>query len=263
MRRTAAIAAALAACALAAAAQTSNVQTVKAWTRTSIVGIPGGTVIDPTGTVADAQRLAAVLAYNATATNLTDAARSALSNALVRLYAAAARTNDFQGRLYIAADLDPDPDYGNVEAFTVDELVDAAGTRYFVHFTRELEVPPKTVWAHDMGGGAVLWSTGTVATNNATTNVNGFACYDIAVARPSGAGNAVLRTNRFLRFGAPDTPLDIPDAGLRIIAGGVTNTPYTGSVFLTNTTDGAAVEIVEAYLSGFLYTTVTNALEGL
>ena len=34
--------------ALTASAQTSNVQTVKAWTRTHVIGIPGGGLLDPT-----------------------------------------------------------------------------------------------------------------------------------------------------------------------------------------------------------------------
>ena len=39
----------LSALALSASAQTSNVQRVKAWTRTYIMGVPGGQVLDPTG----------------------------------------------------------------------------------------------------------------------------------------------------------------------------------------------------------------------
>jgi hypothetical protein len=37
----------------------------------------------------------------------------------------------------------------------------------------------------------------------------------------------------------------------------VTNAPYTGSVVFTNGT----VETTETYLSGFLYTSVTNIVE--
>ena len=35
------------------AAQTSNVETVRAWRRTHVMGVPGGTLLDPTGSIAE------------------------------------------------------------------------------------------------------------------------------------------------------------------------------------------------------------------
>jgi hypothetical protein len=60
-----------------------------------------------------------------------------------------------------------------------------------------------------------------------------------------------------LRWGSRDTPLDISDDGLEIIANGATNRPFTGSAVFTNGTR----EITETYLSGFLYSVTTNQLE--
>lgn len=250
-------AAAIALCATLACGQTSNVQTVKAWTRTHVMGLPGGTLLDPTGTLADAQRLAAASASSTAATGIVAAAQSGLAAALDRLFAAADRTNDFTGRLYLAADLDPDPGYEQVEAHQVAEVLEPGLTRQYVHFTRELAAPPKTLWAHAVGPGAVYWSAGEVATNNATTNVSGFACYDIRVPRPAEVGNVILRTHRYLKFGAPGQGLDIPEAGLRIISGGETNTPFTGTVTFTN----AGIATTEIYKSGFLHGCLTNAVE--
>ena len=82
----------------------------------------------------------------------------------------------------------------------------------------------------------------------------GYACYDIRVQRPPQAGNMILRTHRFLRWGAPDTPLDVSDDGIEIVSGGVTNRPYTGPAVFT---DGSH-EVTETYLSGFLYAVITN-----
>lgn len=242
---------------ITAHAQTSNVETVLGWKRTYIIGRPGGTLTDPTGSLADYARQAAANALHTEASNIVAAAGQGLTNALGRLWAVADRTNDFAGRVYIAADMDADPGYENIEAFTVHEETDTNKTvRYYVHYTRELAQPPKTVWAFGVAEGVTYWSPGCVCTNNTTTNVNGFACYEIAVNRPPETGNMLMRTHRYLKFGAPGQGLDIPDAGLRLIDGAETNTPYTGAVVYTN----SGVEYTETYLSGFLYTTITNTL---
>lgn len=244
----------LCASALLSQAQTSNVETVKAWTRTHIMGIPGGTVLDPTGTIADGQRAAAAAAIIVESSDIVAAANTGLTNALKRLDDAAANTNNFTGRLYLAAEMDDDPDCENIEAFVVREVYESNTVHYFTHYTRALATPPATVWEFNPAPGVTYWATGTVATNNATTNIFGYACYDIAVGRPAAVGNILLRTNKFLKWGTADTPLDIADAGLELVCNGVTNTPYTGSVTFTNGT----LETVEIYLSGFLYTVSTN-----
>lgn len=243
-------------------AQTSNVETVKAWTRTHVMGLPGGGLYDPTGTLADAQRLSAVQAVNGQASNIVAAADAGLADALARLYDAAARTNDFTGRLYVAADMDSDPGYDNVEGYVIRETVETNGVtaHYYVHYTRELDRAPETVWAFDLGNGAVGWAAGSAATNNATTNILGYACYDFAVERPAAARLVVLRTHRFLKFGAPEIPLRV--ASVRIVAGGVTNTPFTGSVVYTNSAASVTNEIIESYQSGFLQSVATNSIGG-
>jgi len=228
------------------------------------MGLPSGTLRDPTGTIADGQRMAAVSASTAQASNILSASAQGLTNAMERLWAVADRTNDFTGRLYISADLDSDPGYENVEAYRVHESIDTNGTiHYYTHFTRELSVPPKTIWCFEVAPGALYWSEGVTATNNATTNVFGYACYDIAVTRPAGVGNIVLICSKFLKFGAAGTPLDLPSTGLRVIIGGVTNVPFTGSVTYTNSIGAATNEIIEAYESGFLQTVITNSIGGI
>lgn len=260
MKKIASMIAAFSLC-LTLAAQTSNVQTVKAWKRTHVMGVTGGTLRDPTGTIADAQRFAATAESVAASSNLVSAAATGLSNALSRLYAATNRIGEFSGRIYLAADMEDDPGYENVWGAVVGETVETNGTlHYFCHYSRELAAPPRTRWSFDVAPGTVLWADGTAATNNATTNVNGYACYDISVAPPAGVGNVVLRANKFMLTGAPGYPLDISDAGLRLIRAGQTNEAFTGSVVYTNAAGPVSNRITEAYLAGTLYLITTNAI---
>lgn len=241
------------------AAQTSNVETVRAWRRTHVMGLPGGTLRDPTGTIAEGQRAAAAAALSGASSNIVSGAAEGLTNALERLWAVAAETNRFTGRLYLAADMEADPDCENIEAYVVAESAGTGGLMHcYTHYTRQLAEAPRTVWLFELAPGTVYWAPGAIDTNAPLTNVLGYACYDIRVQRPPQAGNMILRTHRFLGWGAPDTPLDVSDDGIEIVSGGVTNRPYTGSVVFTN----GQHEVTETYLSGFLYAAATNQLEG-
>ena len=129
---------------------------------------------------------------------------------------------------------------------------------FFTHYTRLLETAPKTIWAFAPAKGVTYWAPGSIDTNAPLTNILGYACYDIVVERPAQVGEIILRTNKYLKWGTADTPLDIPDAGLELVCGGETNAPYTGPVTYTN----GSVETVETHLVGFFYTSVTNIVEG-
>lgn len=246
---------------LCAKGQTSNVETVRAWTRTHVMGLPGGTLRDPTGTIAEGQRLAAASAIIGESSNIVAAAALGLSNALQRLWGAADETNKFTGRMYLAADAENDPDYENIESFVVREVYESNTVHYFCHYTRLLEEPPTTVWRFSPAPGAVYWASGTIDTNATLTNIAGYACYDIVVQRPAQAEGILLRTHKYMMWGTDDTPLDIPDAGLELVCGGITNVPYTGSVTCTNAAQTEAV--TKTYLSGFLYTVATNQIGGV
>lgn len=245
--------------AMTSLAQTSKVVTVKAWTRTHIMGIPGGGVLDPTDTIADGQRSLAVAASVEQSGVIIAAANTGLTNALSRLYDVADNTNNFTGRLYIAADIGEDPDYANVQAFVLKEETTTSNTVFYTHYTRLLEDAPKTMWQFNPTEGVSYWAAGNIDTNAALTSVDGYDCYKITVHKPEQVGNIILRTHKFLKWGTTDAPLAIPDAGLELVCNGSTNTPYTGPVVITN----GANEITENYLSGFLGTTTTNIIEEL
>jgi hypothetical protein len=234
-------------------AQTSNVQTVRGWRRTHVIGVSGGSLLDASGTIASQQRLSAAQAMNNASTQLVSAASAGLTNALLRLYSAASHTNDYTGRLFIASDLEEDPGYSNILGAVVGETVSNDGTlHYFVHYNKELHSAPKTIWEFNLSEIATQWSIGT--STNETTNFNGYACYDISVKRPDDTWNYVLRAKKFMLFGSPSIPLALSDAGLELIVGSLTNRPFTGSDVYT---DGTHV-VTDTYLSGLLYTSATN-----
>lgn len=237
---------------------TSNVQLVRGWRRTHVMGLPGGGLQDPTGTLADGQRMAAVEEALAASTQLVAAAEAGYSNAMERLQGVLDNTNRFSGRVYLAADMDSDPGYGNIEAMVVGERTDGDDILYYVHYTRLLETPPRTLWRFAVSEEESVDVDGVIE-DPALTNFNGYACYEVRVPRPGRIGPVTLRAHRFLRWGAPGGSLTIPDDGLELAAGGATSRAFTGSVHYTNGT----TETVEVYLSGFLWQTKTNAVEVL
>ena len=42
-----------------------------------------------------------------------------------------------------------------------------------------------------------------------------------------------IRANKFMKLGTPTVPFDLSAAGLVLIQGGTTNTPYTGTIVTT------------------------------
>lgn len=241
-----------------ASAQTSNVERVKAWTRDHIMGDPNsGELIDPTDTLAPAIRQMAVDASLAASSNLITAAESGLSNAMARLIAVTNRISEFDGRIYIAADMDNDDGYSNLWSAVISESTGTNGIiHYYCHYSRQLGEPPKTMWAFDISPSNTVWVAGQVSTNNVTTNVLGYACYDISVQRPSAALNMTVRANKFMKFGTPYIPFNLSPAGIVLINGGITNTPYTGTIIYTNN----GIRATEVYTSGLMLSSTEEVL---
>jgi hypothetical protein len=104
------------------------------------------------------------------------------------------------------------------------------------------------MWEFNLSPSNSIWVAGQTSTNNVTTNVLGYACYDIAVPRPESALNMTIRANKFMKLGTPTVPFDLSAAGLVLIQGGTTNTPYTGTIVTTN----AGIITTEVYTSGFM-----------
>lgn len=245
--------------ALSVMGQTSDVQTVKAWTRTHVIGVPGGTVREPTGTIAEAMRYEAAATSVMISEFLVDYADAGLEEALARLYAVTNKVDGFSNRIYLAADMDDDPGYENIWSAVVSEyLVGASEMHYLCYYSKLLSAPPKTKWRIELEAQDSLWIDGVVSTNNILTNCIGYACYDIKVVIPEAVGNVILRANKYMGMGAPGIPLDIDDAGINLIIDEVEREPFTGPVSRTND----SVIITRNYLSGLLYNTVTNTIGG-
>lgn len=243
--------------ALSSLCQTSNVETVKAWRRDWVMGDPlTGELLDPTGTIAPAMRQIAVEESIAASSNLITAAHTGLTNAMARLLAVTNRISEFEGRMYIAADMDNDDGYSNLWSAVISETMGTNNViHYYCHYSRELATPPQTLWEFDMSPSNKVWVSGQVATNNVTTNVLGYACYDISVPKPEAALNMTIRANKFMQFGTPAVPFDLSAAGLVLITGGVTNTPYTGTIVTTN----SGIITTEVYTSGLMLSLTEEA----
>ena len=229
-------------------AQTSNVETVRAWTRSPVMGDPQtGELRDTSGLIVDAQRVATVEAAIEESTNIVISARTGLTNAMARLLAVTNRISSYNGRIYIAADMDNDPGYSNLWSAVIAESQTTNGTiHYYCHYSRTLSAPPRTIWPFSFEDAPTVWVYGQAPTNNVTTNVLGYACYDISVQKPAAALNMTVRTHKFMKFGTPDIPFDIPAAGIVIIEGTTTNTFFSGTLVSTN----AGIVTTEVYSSG-------------
>jgi hypothetical protein len=236
--------------AISAIAQTSNVETVKGWRRDPVMGDPvTGELLDPSGLLAPAIRQMAVEESISASSNLVTAAHTGLTNAMARLLAVTNRVSEFDGRIYIAADMDNDDGFSNLWSAVISESLGTNNTiHYYCHYSRELSSPPKTMWEFDLSISNKVWVAGQTSTNNVTTNVLGYACYDISVPKPEAALNMTIRANKFMKLGTPSVPFDLAAAGVVLIQGGVPNTPYTGTIVTTN----AGIITTEVYTSGLM-----------
>jgi hypothetical protein len=191
----------------------------------------------------------AVVESISASSNLVTASYNGLTNAMARLLAVTNRVSEFDGRIYIAADMDNDEGFSNLWSAVISESFATNNTiHYYCHYSRSLSSPPKTMWEFDLSPSNKVWVAGQTSTNNVTTNVLGYACYDISVPKPEPALNMTIRANKFMKLGTPAFPFDLSAAGVVLIQGGVTNTPYTGTIVTTN----AGIITTEVYTSGLM-----------
>ena len=237
--------------AMTSMAQTSNVETVKAWVREPVMAdLQTGELRDTSGQIADGQRLAAVDAAIEASTNLVVASNTGLTNALARLYAVTNRVSQFEGRIYIAADMDVEEGYSNIWITTGREWIDTEGAvNYWINSNYELATCPRTLWDFDVSPTLVITAEGEPQNEgNVVTNINGIAYYHVKVPRPSGVGNVVIRTHKHLKFGHSSTPLDLASSGMTINSAEL----YTGIIAETNNNR----VVTRTYSSGLLVSRV-------
>lgn len=233
--------------ALSSMAQTSNVETVKAWVRDPVMAdLQTGELRDTSGQIVNGQRMAAVDAALMACTNLVVAANTGMTNALARLYAVTNRLSEFNGRIYLAADMDVEEGYSNIWITTGREWIDEEGAvNYWINSNYELATCPRTLWDFEVSPTLVITAAGEPQNSgNVITNINGIAYYHVKVARPSGVGNVVIRTHKHLKFGHATTPLDLAASGLTINSTAL----YTGIISETNNNH----VLTRTYSSGLL-----------
>lgn len=219
--------------AISAYAQTSNVETVKAWTRDPIMAdLLTGELRDTSGMIADGQRLAAVEAGIDACTNLVTAANTGLTNALASLYAVTNRVSGFEGRIYIAADMDVDEGNSNIWFTTGREWIDQdLAINYWINCSHEIAVFPETIWDFEISATEVVYVAGEAQNSGQpVTNINGIVYYHIKVPRPSAVGNVVIRTHKHLKMGHASKPLNLSSSGMTLNGAEL----YTGIIAETN-----------------------------
>jgi hypothetical protein len=235
--------------AFSVSAQTSNVQTVKAWVRNPVMGdVETGELRDTSGLIAEGQRAAAIEAALQQSTNLIASAHTGLTNALQSLYTVTNRISEFTGRIYIAADMDEDIAYSNVYLSVGKEWIeDTTNVHYWVYSNYELATCPATIWDFELSPTEIVYVDGQIQNSgNAVTNINGISYYHIKVPRPTGAASVTIRTNKHMKIGHTSKPLDLAAAGITLNG---TNL-YTGTISETN---GARV-VTRTYSHGVLVT---------
>lgn len=216
-------------------AQTSNVETVKAWTRDPVMAdLATGELRDTSGLIANGQRVAAIQAGLDASTNLVVASNAGLTNALASLYAVTNRISEFNGRIYIAADMDMDEANSNIYVAVGREWIeDPTNLNYWVYSNYELATCPRTIWDFELSPTEIVYVEGLPQNDgNAVTNINGFSYFHVKVPRPSSVGNVVIRTHKHLMTGHATTPLDLAASGLTLDGADL----FTGSICETNGT---------------------------
>jgi len=216
-------------------AQTSNVETVKAWTREPVMAdLATGELRDTSGQIANGQRIAAIEAGLDESTNLVIGANTGLTNALAALYAKTNRISEYTGRIYIAADMDEADGNSNIwVAVGRDWLEDPTNLNYWVYSNYELATCPRTIWDFELSPTEIVYVDGVPQNDgNAVTNINGFSYFHVKVPRPASVGNVVIRTHKHLKTGHATTPLDLAASGLTLDGEDL----YTGSICETNGT---------------------------
>jgi len=235
--------------AFTATAQTSNVETVKAWVRNPVMAdVETGLLRDTSGLIAEGQRAAAIEAGLSQSTTLINAARSGLTNALQSLYAVTNRIAEFTGRIYIAADMDEAEGYSNIWVSTGREWVeDTTNVHYWIYSNYNLATCPATLWDFELSPTEVVYVAGEIQNGgNAVTNINGISYYHVKVPRPAGAANVVIRTHKHLKIGHATKPLDLAPAGMTLNGTKL----FTGVISETN---GTRV-VTRTYSNGALTT---------
>jgi len=217
-RLPAILAAAVALMAELCSASTTNVVTnatkavdAPAWKRTFVLGLPGGELVDPTGTLAPYTRLKAITSANDQLDHISADAIASISNQLARLYSNTNRIADFTRKQFVQAHLYPDMiGRDNWWSYNAREWTDGTNDYAWVYFSRDLLVAPvlkrryRTETSTNVVEGQWMdWRT------NDLPMVEGFAnCHLIRYERPEDARMAVCFSNPYVRNGSADGGFD-------------------------------------------------------
>ena len=189
---------------------TANVD-APAWKRTHIIGLPGGKLVDPTGTLAPYSKMAAITAANDELNHISAEAIASISNQLARLYANTNRIANFSRKMFVQAHLYPDmTGRDNWWSYIPRQWTDGTNDWAWVYFSRDLTVAPvlkrryRTETSTNVVEGAwVNWST------NNLPMIEGFAnCHLIRYERPEDCRMVVVFNNPYVFNGTKEQGFD-------------------------------------------------------
>ncbi len=208
----------------------SNVQTSKGWRRYHVIGEEGGTLKDASGKIADYLTGETVKASAAYCEDLAAAAHEGMTNALSQLYAVTNRISQFEGRIYIAGDLQASQERANIWCYIASETFTGREDVFNVWFSRELGNAPHMTFRYrtELGEEYVsgVWENWQI-----THDTNGFQrCHQITVTRPQTVGAITMRTDPYPKFGTPEGGFDFAKKVFYLTTdeNTVTNLPWTG-----------------------------------
>ena len=224
----------------------SEIRTVKEWKRTYIIGKEGGRLTDPTGTIADYATGAALAASARHSQTIMDGAYIGLTNALESLYAVTNNIGNFDNRIYLAGDLQPDDTArSNLWCYIPKHSFTNGVDTFWVWYSHRLGNAPRmqfryrTETAEELVDG--VWEAENINQwSNQTYTVDGYEwCHKISTVRPQSVGNMVMNIGAYPRFGTEQGGFDFARKAFTID----NELPFTGA--FTNV-DG----FVESYING-------------
>ena len=183
---------------------------VKGWRREYVYGLGGGRIHDPSGKIASWERAAVVKAAAENVGEVADAARSAASNSLRRLYGVTNNVADYSRKMFVQVHLYPDlQSLTNCWGRVVDEWTDGSADHCWVYFSRAFPVAP-VMKRRYLGETETNWVEGawTDWTNGVRT-VDGYeGCREIVYARPEAFRDRNCFANPYVNFGTPEGGFD-------------------------------------------------------
>lgn len=201
-----------------------------------VTALRNGTLIDPSGRISDAAKVAAIETINATASGIVDASAQVVADAQWEFDEAAyTLTNRNLKVAYIAADLPralPGVHTNSNVAGVIQSTQQDGATNLlcYVWYSQEPAVVPQVAMSYSVAEGQ--WDYMPAITNSypETFDIAGVPCIEYRYEIPALARGTAFRPEYELYFGGNNAePLIVPSGGLMVQTNGINELPFTGT----------------------------------